>query len=192
MTKDFVTRAVKLMDKYDMLNLEQYSLEPTTWIQKLYAADFRFIQRISRQMEPLLGVLYARFYKRPVLEHVFSSIPKEIVCLTWNHDDTILHYESLKVTRKLGVLDKAVWHTDVETLRELWKKSYQYGKSGKEVFKTGLYDYAIRCKESFRFRQLKYFAQFPGDAIKSYLLLGLKLVPFKVGELLATRSRLQQ
>jgi hypothetical protein len=174
------------MEKYDMLNLEQYSFEPTTWIQKLYAADFRFIQRISRQMHPLLGVLYARFYKRFVLERAFKAVPRKILGLTWNHDDTILHYESLKVSRKLGVLRKAVWHTDVRTLRELWKKSYQYGKGGKEVLKKGLYGYAIRCKESFRFRQLRYFTQFPVDALKSYLLLALKFVPFKIGELLAT------
>lgn len=175
-----IERSLEMFKEYDMLCLEEHSYKPKTWIQRLFEADRCLVHNLACvHLDPLEGVLLARFYKREVLEKAFLAIPKELMPIVVAYDHAIIYYEAYKISQKVGILPKAVWHIEPATLFELWKKNYRYGKTTKELVKTGFYRNLLKKKTRFRkgaltFKNLKY-------GLSSYLLLSLKGLAYQVG-----------
>lgn len=180
-TQDCLKRAVVSSDMYDFLHFEEFSLPPTTWLQLLLKMDTQIRQEVSYNLSSLEGVLFTRFFKRHILDKVFQSIPPEILYSISEHEDVVLHWEAHKVSSKMGTVKDAVWHRDPQSLLMFWKKMYRYGKNSNVV--RGWYDRPVSYKQVFRIKQSMRLLKQPGKAVLVAFLLMLKMVPYKLGQI---------
>ncbi|RLE51541.1 MAG: hypothetical protein DRJ33_05745 [Candidatus Methanomethylicota archaeon] len=51
-----------------------------------------------------------RFFKRWVLEKAFNAIPRKALESIIHFDHAIIYYEAYKLTQRVGLLPKAIWH----------------------------------------------------------------------------------
>jgi cellulose synthase/poly-beta-1,6-N-acetylglucosamine synthase-like glycosyltransferase len=124
-----ITRALEMCKKYDMLCLEEHSYKPKTWVEWLFETDRCLVHNLANiHLDPLEGTLLARFYKRRDLEEAFDAIPKEKILTVAVYDHAIIDYEAYNISQKVGILPNALWHIELASLIELWKKNYRYGK----------------------------------------------------------------
>jgi hypothetical protein len=178
--KTAIARALEMSRWYDMLCLEEHSYNPKTWIERLFDADRVFVHNLADvHLDPLEGVLLARFYKRGVLEKAFEAIPKQILPVCVAHDHAIIYYEAYKVSERIAVLPNAVWHIEIASLLDLWKKNYRYGKTTKELSKRGFYHDLLGKKVTFRKGSLNIANWKYG--ISSCVLLTLKGAAYMIG-----------
>jgi glycosyltransferase involved in cell wall biosynthesis len=148
---DTVERSLGLFETYDMLCLEESSYHRKTLIEKMFEADRRLIHReLQLQIDPIYGTLLARFYKGDLLRQAFEAIPKTLLSFVVAHDHAIIYYEAWKLSTKVGVLRKGVYHNEPASLLELWRKNFRYGRSTKALFANGYYNDLIRNKTRFR------------------------------------------
>ncbi len=182
--KTAVKRAVKAMDKYDMLCVEERSFEPRTFTEKLFEADRKLIhKRSDLHLDPLNGVMLARVYKRQVLEKAFENIPKKIFRDIVAHDHAIIYFEAYRVSSKVGILPNGVWHFEPDSLVQLCKKNFRYGVTTKYLLVSGCYSDLLVKKSVFRKGAFS-----PSNlkiGLESCLLLALKAAAYEIGVLAA-------
>jgi len=161
--KSAVERAVNYLSAgWDMLFLEEKTLDSGHWLQKLFNADRRLIHELTNiQSDPLEGVLLARVYRKEILDNAFRSIPKVLFKSVVAHDHAIIYYEAYKISQRTAVLPSAVWHIDPSGLRT----------------KSGLYQDLLTKKVRFRKGALKDWKL----GLQTYLLLALKGVGYYSG-----------
>jgi glycosyltransferase involved in cell wall biosynthesis len=178
--KTAVERANLMMKSYDAICLEEDSYRPRTFVQKLFESDRRIINKLWKtHIDPVEGVLLARFYRRVIAETAFENIPKLLFPIVVAHDHAIINFEAFKISNRVGMLPRAVWHMEPVGLIDLWAKNYRYGKSARVLSRTGLYGDLIKKKMRFRKEALR-----SGElksALQSYLLLVLKGTSFQLG-----------
>ena len=177
--KSAVERAVNYLSAgWDMLFLEEKTLDSGHWLQKLFNADRRLIHELTNiQSDPLEGVLLARVYRKEILDNAFRSIPKVLFKSVVAHDHAIIYYEAYKISQRTAVLPSAVWHIDPSGLRILLKKNFRYGQSTYTLTKSGLYQDLLTKKVRFRKGALKDWKL----GLQTYLLLALKGVGYYSG-----------
>lgn len=170
---------LKLMDVHDMLCLEETTDNAKTMIQKLFEADRRLINNNpSIQKHPVQGTLLARFYKRELLEEAFRAIPDSLLTFVIAHDHAIIYYEAWKLSKKVGIVPKAIRHNEPASLKELWAKNFRYGRSTKKLFQAGYYNDFLREK-TFHLRCSR--SAISKDKLLSTLLLLLKAPAYLSG-----------
>ncbi|PCN50359.1 hypothetical protein B6U99_04875 [Candidatus Geothermarchaeota archaeon ex4572_27] len=123
-----IERAVEASRLYDMLVLEELSARPRGLLERLYAYD-REVAHLVPSLDPVRGEVLPRFFKRWVLERAFSLIPSWAIREVVHFDHAIIYYEAYRVTRRVGVLPRAVWHLETPTMGELVSKNLRYGRS---------------------------------------------------------------
>ncbi len=149
--KTCIQECVNIIRELDMLCLEEMSLNPKTLIQKMFEADRKLIHaQPDLQLDPLYGAISARFYRRTILEKVFAEIPKEILPFAMAGEDAIVYFEASKLSNNIGIVPKAIWHKEPKNLRELWYKNRRYGKSARQLAKTGHYSSLLSKKVRLR------------------------------------------
>jgi len=172
-----IESCIILMEECDMVCLEEKAFNPRTIIQKMYEADRKLIHKnADLQLDPLLGVLAPRFYRKSILEKAFTQIPKDILSFATGTEDKIMYYESLKVSNKVKILPNAVSHLELESIKQLWRKNYKYGKSDRQLAKTGHYSSLLSKK--MRLRRSRGLSK---NRILSSMLLLLKAPPYLIG-----------
>lgn len=175
-----VERAILMMKSYDAICLEEHSYRPCTFIQKLFESDRRIVNKLWKtHIDPIEGVLLARFYRRTIAETAFENIPKLLFPIVVAHDHAIINFEAFKISSRVGMLPRAVWHMEPVGLIDLWMKNYRYGKSARVLSRTGFYDDLI--KKKIRFRKEALGSKELKSALQSYLLLLLKGISFQLG-----------
>lgn len=168
---------IALMKECDMVCLEEKAFNPQTIIQKMYEADRKLIHKnADLQLDPLLGVLAPRFYRKRILEKAFDKIPKDILPFATGTEDKIIYYESLEVSNKVKILPNAVSHLELEGIKQLWRKNYKYGKSDRQLAKTGHYSSLLSKK--MRLRRSRGLSK---NRFLSSMLLLLKAPPYLIG-----------
>ncbi|MEM5829583.1 MAG: glycosyltransferase family 2 protein [Candidatus Aenigmatarchaeota archaeon] len=173
-----IKRALELMKNYDMLVLEEFTYEPNSLIQKLFDADRRLTHKLSKiHIDPLEGVLLARFYKREILENAFKKIPRKLFPSVIAHDHAIIYYEAYKISQKVGILPDACWHIEPNSLWSLVKKNYRYGRSTYDLIKSGYYKDLLKKKVRLRKGALKDWKL----GLQSHLLLLIKAIGYYTG-----------
>jgi glycosyltransferase involved in cell wall biosynthesis len=176
--KKCIQTCLDMMGKgLDMLCLEEMSLNPKTFIEKLFEADRRLIHEYSGlELDPIYGAAAPRFYRRSILENVFRAIPKEILPFAMSREDSIIYFEAYKLSPNVGIVRNAMWHQEPKSLRVLWDKNKQYGKSTRQLAKTGHYKSLLSNK--IRLRRSGGFSK---DKFLSTILLLLKAPAYLVG-----------
>ena len=136
-----IERCVGLLrNGYEMIILEEHALNTSTWIEQLYEADRLLLQNhLNCHLDPTEGGLLPRMYKKSVLEGAFSNIPRSLLVNVVAHDHAIIYYEASMISTKVGFLENAVLHNEVNSLRTLLRKNFGYGVSTYELTKSGYY-----------------------------------------------------
>jgi len=167
-----IERSVKLLnDGYDMLCLEEHSLEPKGLLLKMFEADRKLLHKFAEvHLDPVEGVLLARVYKREILDVVFEKIPNALYPFVVAHDHAIIYYEAYKVSQKVSIVPNATWHIEPRSLWDFIKKNYTYGKSAYPLAKSGYYRDLLKKKIRFRKCASKDWRL----GFQTYLLLALK------------------
>lgn len=175
--KTCIERCMRMMNKYDMLCLEEKTLETSSFIQKAFEADRRLIHAQSDiQLDPIYGTLLARFYTRYVLSKAFEAIPPQLMPFVIAHDHSIIYYEARRISDKVGIMPDAVWHSEPKSIGELWHKNRRYGKTSRELINSGFYSDLVSRKT--RLRKSNGLSK---DRFMSSLLLVLKAPAYIVG-----------
>jgi glycosyltransferase involved in cell wall biosynthesis len=185
-----IERLVQEAQKYDMMCLEETAYNPQTFLEKLFVADRNLVNKFADvHFDPLQGVLLARFYRKSLLSMAFEKIDIERLHDVVAHDHAIIYYEAYQISKKVGMVSKAVMHKEPSTLTELWRKNYRYGRTTRELLNANLYIDLLGKKTRFRrgSRIMDY------ESIQSFLLLLLKGVPYMLGLKLGrtTQSKVQ-
>jgi glycosyltransferase involved in cell wall biosynthesis len=183
-----VRRCVQMLDRYDALILEETSAEPSTWIERLYAADKRYLHADDAQhMDPIHGSLLPRAFRRGVLLSAFEAIPEQIRMIAVAQDHAIIYEAFSKTSSSVGLVRDAVRHQEMKTIQELFRKYFKWGAGLVDLFDQGP-DYKALTRAKIRGRLHRGGASW-GDFAASLLLLALKAVPYGLGYTFATLSR---
>lgn len=178
--KSGLENAVVLMNKFDMLILEESTYNPKTWLQKMFIYDRKLIhENFHNHKDPLEGALLARLFKREILEQAMKSIPTKLLSFVIAHDHAIIYYETYKISRNVGFLTDALSHIEPSSLSGLWKKNYRYGQSTKQLVNSGEYLTLLKRKVRFRKRVLNW--ENIKSIIISDLLLLIKFPAYQLG-----------
>jgi glycosyltransferase involved in cell wall biosynthesis len=173
-----IERSISLAEQYDMVCLEEMTYKGRTFIEKLYEADRRLVQKeFLVQKNPLYGAIAPRFYRQELLRKALSNVPEQILPFTASYDDAIIYYEASKISNKVAIVPNAVWHVEAKNIVEVWKKNLYYGKSTKKLLETGYYTELVRQK----IRPRKTNIKISKDKLLSFFLLSLKGPPFLLG-----------
>ncbi|MDP3966111.1 MAG: glycosyltransferase family 2 protein [archaeon] len=182
--KRTIERAVKLMNKFDMLFFYERSYKPKKLLEFLYDADRRLTQNyLSDYVEPVGGTVLPRFYKREILLKAFKSIPKKILSLCVAHDHAIIYYEARKLSKRVEMLgdenNPAIWHQEPWSWRNLFKKTYRYGVTTRKLIENKVYPQILKSKN--KGRKIKFGSL--GLSIKSNILRLVREIPYFYGYL---------
>ena len=101
--------------------------------------------------------------------------------MTFDHE--IINYEYARLSDRVGLLEGAVWHHEVRTVFELWRKNYRYGGAARQMSRLGYYADLRRAKA--RPRLGAWSPRHLGWGMQSSLLLALKAPAILIGYLLA-------
>lgn len=176
--KHAVERATLLAEEYDILHLEEASCKPEKIIGRMYQADRRLIHKeFNIQKDATSGTLLARFYRRDILGKAFERIPETLFPFVIAYDHAIIYYEACKISNKIGTVSNAVWHIELKSLMEVWRKNFHYGRSTKKILEEGTYKQLVRDKTRLRKTKTK----MSKDRLLSSLLLLLKGPPYFLG-----------
>ncbi len=175
--------AVKALAENDMVILGEYTLDPSTWMARLFAADkLRLHQHWKHFSDPFTGVLLPRVFKARILREALSSIPESVVevVVTWDH--AIIYFEAWKLTQRVGFVPGAVGHNEPSTIHALWKKWFRWGALEAVANKNREYrEYRRLCLRKVGPRaSLRGVVHSPA-ARKTILLMTLKALPYWTG-----------
>ncbi len=176
--KTAVERGVKLLDKFDMLWLYERSWKPKRILEILYDADRALVQKYSKDfINPVGGVILPRFYKKEILLKAFSNIPKKILPLCVAHDHAIIYLEAYTLSKKVGKLDKAIWHQEPWSWSNLFKKTYRYGITTRKLVENNVYPELLQSKN--KGRKIKFTDVVL--SLKSNILRFIRAIPYLYG-----------
>jgi len=173
-----IERGVRMIRRgCDMAILEESSYKPSTLTQRLFYIDRRYIHKI-RDYNPLHGVLLARMYRREILDKAFELIthklPAKLMYRLVSQDHALIYYEAWIRSKKLCIIDDAVYHVEPESLSSLVRKFYRYGKT-----ELDLTEYYPELAKKRTPRKIKPYP----EAFISVILWSLKAIPYLIGRL---------
>jgi glycosyltransferase involved in cell wall biosynthesis len=175
-----VARCLSLMDEYDMLCLEESSYFPANWLQWLFFSDRRVIHAHPLvHLSPLDGILIPRFFRREILHSAFAKIHRSLFKAVVAHDHSIIFFECYQISRRIGLVRKAVWHTEPSRVTELWRKNYRYGMSTGALAASKYYT-ALWARKA-RLRRGWLGTDYLHEGLRSSLLLLLKSPAYFLG-----------
>ena len=182
--KTAIQRAIEKVNGLDMLCLEQKVYEPLTWIQRLYNADRKLINRsgISDFQPPALaqkGASMATFYRKALVARLFKNIYPGILSHATAHDHATIFSEAYKISKKVGLLYNAVFRIEPPGLMEFWQKNYEYRKASRILIEHG-YGNLFSTYKKPKLRNGTFNMMNFHLGIQSILLLALKAVAMKI------------
>ncbi len=185
--EDAIERAVEMCEGegLDILVFEEFAYKTDTFLEKLFDLDRRLFNAVNN-LSPFTGVILPRFFERKLLLAAYNKIPKEIFPHTGGPDHAIVYYEAWRISKKIGVLPKAVRHLEPSSLRQFLPKFFRWGYTSVDV-RFGKYDTLMAQKE--RFRTGLFTQGLIVESLGSILLLILKGIPFKLGYYLGKIDR---
>lgn len=174
---DCIEKAVAAMKKNDMLVLEESVYRCENFIEKLFYYDRKLVHAV-KDFNPMTSVMLPRFYKKDVLLKAFENILADIRESTGGQDHAIIYLEAWNVSQKVDMVSNAVKHIEPNSLSEIWKKFYRWGKTSVGA-RSNKYTELLSEKEKFRKGLFK--KGLLKESFASILLLIIKGVPYKLG-----------
>ncbi len=169
-------RGVHLMEGegYDMLVLEELSLPARNFWQKLFSAHRRLIHRYidSDSLDPLTGTVLPRLFRRSLLLEAIRAIPPEVRKRVIHHDHAIIYLEARKRTQRVGILPRAIYHREPDSLRQIWRRNFRYGRSLAALEGPNPYSALLQRRDGYVWPRRLQWRDIP-LAVQSALLLTL-------------------
>lgn len=178
---DLLERTVKYFNEkdVDMIINEERTFNPKTFIEKLTDIDRRIVHD-KRETDPTKSVLLPSTFKKEILLEVFKKFNDSLYETVTIHDHAMIYYEARKLSNKVGYLDKAVYHDEPKTAKELFEHYFTWGKRAKAV--KGIlpkeYDKMFESKLRNRLRSINLFQI---DYLKTLPITFIKGAGFKLG-----------
>ena len=167
-----IERAVKKIKNFDAIWLYERAYNRHKFIPSLYDADRLLVQKYLEE-----DVVLPRFFKKNLLLKAMEKIPSDIYDTCKAHDHLILMKEFEKVSKKWGMVSKAVEHIEPSNLFNLIKKQYRWGRTTREFYEKGHYSDLVKSRNGFRGFHIKD----PILSFKSFILRVLRGVPYILG-----------
>jgi glycosyltransferase involved in cell wall biosynthesis len=146
-------RAVAMAEEggYDMLVLEEVSLPPRNFWQKLFAAHRRLIHFYldEKALDPIKGTVLPRFFRRRLLLEAMDAIPEGLRKEVVHHDHAIIYLEARRLSSKVGILPRAVFHQEPASLREIVARNFRYGRSLAALEGPNPYSRLVRRRDGY-------------------------------------------
>lgn len=182
--KTAIERAVELAqtEKLSMLVFEETVYKADTVIEKLFDLDRKLFNTVC-DLDPFTGVILPRFFDAKLLKHAYKNVDKRIMFKTGGPDHAIVYYEAWLLSKKIGVLPRAVCHIEPSTLKELWRKFFRWGYTSPQAHRVAKYHKLLSRKE--RFRSGIFTRGLLLESLGSIALLVLKGMAFKAGYMVA-------
>ncbi len=175
-------RSIKLMKRHDMLVLEESIYAPRTILEKLAAADRKLVHKLGKiQLDPVYGVLLPRFFKKSLLTAAFRKIDMKKLHDIVIFDHAIIYYEAYKISKRVGILNNAVMHSEPPGILAMMKHNYRYGVTSKRL--SELNEYKSFISKKTRLRTGGFRSGNLSLAIQSSALLMLKGVAYCLGRM---------
>lgn len=186
--KSALKRAIEMVENngFEMIAFEELVYKQDTFVEKLFACDRALINSVN-DLSPFTGVIMPRFFNTKLLKSAYNSIPKKIIPNTGGPDHAIVYYEAWKISKKIGILPKAVYHMEPSSIGEILPKFYRWGYTS-AVVRFGKYDNLMNQKE--RFRTGLFTKGLFVESLGSITLLLFKGVAFKLGLFVAMIDRM--
>jgi|SRR3989339_1325871 len=177
--KQTIEKGVTFFEKgtYDMLALEEHSYRTDNFIEKMFEMDRRLIEKV-KDLDPYTGVILPRFYRTNLLRRAFNQIPKKMLDTLGGPDHAVIYFEAWSLSTKVGILPKAVFHIEPNSLLGIWKKFFRWGYTGVSA-RYGKYRQLMERKE--RFRTGMFTNGMMLESFASLYLLLMKGLPYKIG-----------
>lgn len=174
-----ISRASQLGYKNEMVILEEYSTDHGNLLQRLISRERRLSRSmLAKHLRPETGILLPRFFRRKFLEEVISHIPEHLAEFVVAYDHAIIYSESFKLSTRIGIVPHAIYHEELSTIPQLWRKNYRYGLSAGLLARSGYYPHLLRYKKKIRMMGKE--GSF-SDWVASMLYLSMKAVPYQLG-----------
>ncbi len=171
--------SVKLMKSYDMLVLEESSVNTSTFLEKAANADRKLIHKLYKiQIDPVYGVLLPRFFDKKIIFKAFKNIDMKEFHDLIIFEDVILYYEAYKISNKVGILSNSISHSELSNFKDFFKHNYNYGIAARKL-KNTKYSKLIKAKTRFRTGSLK--VKSLSLIMYSFIFLVLKGVAYELG-----------
>lgn len=174
--------ALRMLDTNDALALEETTMNPTTWLTRLFEADRRLLHSLpEHHLDSAKGTILPRVFRRTVLLRAFQAIPPRVRQVAVAQDHAILYDAAAPFISSVAIVPDAVTHQEMERFRDLWRKYYRWGSGLVELFEI-----CPRCRELTKSNVRGRFHRADAsraDYTRSLILLGLKAVPYTLGYL---------
>jgi glycosyltransferase involved in cell wall biosynthesis len=128
----------------------------------------------EENVDPLSGFIRPRLYRRDLLLDALRRIPSEILEVRPSpfSDDSLIFLLTKVPAREIGFVPNAIYHREMEGLRDYLRKWTVYGQSAKIYLGTP-YEFIVRSRGRRRVGPLGLIAVAPG--------LALRAIPFWIG-----------
>jgi glycosyltransferase involved in cell wall biosynthesis len=150
LSHDTIQRALSEIPGYDMLVLEEGSASEDTWVGRALAKERLLTHEADNALDPVEGGLMPRFFRRDFLLAVFANIPSAEVRSIVSSDHAIIYYEARRLSSKVKLLSKALFHIEENGLRTLFLHNYRFGRTTRILLHGSSYSDLIRRKTSLR------------------------------------------
>ncbi|MEM0201420.1 MAG: glycosyltransferase family 2 protein [Candidatus Micrarchaeaceae archaeon] len=152
-----IREIIEMMEKNDMLILDEASYKPSNFLEKLTSADRKLVHKLYNiHMNPIYGVLRPRAYNKTFLVNVLKGIEIEKLKDIVIYDDAIIYYEASKYSKKIGFVKNAIFQKEVSSIKELVIHTYKYGKTARRLSISKEYKNILNKKSTFRKGSFRY------------------------------------
>ncbi len=177
--KTAISRACELGGSVDMVVLEEFSTAGGNLLQRIISRERKLTRStLSKHLRPESGILMPRFFRRRFLEEAISHIPEHLSRFVVAHDHAIIYAESFNLSKRIGLVPRAIYHEEPRTVPQLWRKNYRYGQSAGLLARSGYYTHLLRLRD--RLRMMGQDGSF-ADWVASMLFLSMKVLPYQLG-----------
>ena len=181
LSPDLFERTVKMFQEQDidMIINEERSYKPRKFIERLTDIDRKVVHE-KREIHPCKSVLLPSTFKREILEKVLEKFSDEVLERVTIQEHAMIYYEAWKISKKIGYLDKAVYHDEPKTVKELFSHYYSWGRRANAVKGILSKEYRDMFESKLRNR-LKTINLFNGEEVRALPVTFLKGAGFRLG-----------
>jgi glycosyltransferase involved in cell wall biosynthesis len=173
-------RCLELLEEFDVLVLAEGSYQPSNWLSGLFAADRRLLHHLGEHhINPAWGSLLLRVFKAGILREGLGAIPAAVRRIAVAQDHAIIWSAVAKLAPSVGIVSDAVFHEEMTTLGEMWRKYFRWGAGLPLLFGTAP-EYRLLTHRALRARLYRGDAPI-SDYSRSMALLAIKAVPYGLG-----------
>lgn len=151
LSKDCIERAVREIDRFDMICLGEETLHPDRRLAQLIQLSRDLVQsNLRAYLNPWSGLLIPRIFRASLLHQSIKAIPSVSLDFVTDRDHQILFLECYRNSESVGFLQGAIRHDDLLSVIDLIRKAGHWGWGSGLLNGFGLYPELLRARYQVR------------------------------------------